>query len=289
MNRHLLIAVSDNPRAIHGVRFVSSFFSQNSELRLTLFTAFPTGPRVWVEEKSYETLEDAKESAHKYEQHFRKALDAAKAMLTASGFSERQIRIKCVPQTATKVEDILHEGERGLYDAVVLGKRGLARLEQLVEQSVTEEMLRRNTTVPLWICRNPDEERKNVLLCLDGSEPAYRIADHAAFMLAMERQHAVTLLQVRGPRDTEGVEEIFAQGRQIMRENGVEETRVDERVLTAGKVAPAVLNMAESDGYAAIAVGRTGAGKGLLGRIFLGSVSRELLLGLRGSALWLCR
>jgi nucleotide-binding universal stress UspA family protein len=289
MNRHLLVAVSDNPRAIHGVRFVSSFFSQDCDLRLTLFAAFPTGPRVWTEEKSYETLMDAEESSRKYEVQFRKALDASKAMLTSGGFDEKRIEIKCVPQSGTRVEDILHEGEKGLYDAVVLGKRGLARLEQLVEQSVTEEVIKRNTTVPIWICRNPDEDRCGVLLCLDGSDPAYRIADHAAFMLALEPHHPVTMLQVRSGRDTSGVETIFRRGREILSDNGISEDRIDERVLTGGRVAPVVLDMAELGGYAAIAVGRTGTGKGLLGRMFMGSVSRELMLGLKSSALWLCR
>ncbi|MGE4291640.1 MAG: universal stress protein [Desulfovibrio sp.] len=289
MNRHLLVAVSDNPRAIHGVRFVSSFFSQDCDLRLTLFAAFPTGPKVWVEETNYETLTDAQDSSRKYEAQFRKALDASKAMLTAGGFDEKRICIKCVPQSGTRVEDILQEGERGLYDAVVLGKRGLARLEQLVEQSVTEEVIKRNTTVPIWICRNPDEDRSGVLICLDGSDASYRIADHAAFMLALEPHHPATLLQVRSARDTVDVESIFRRAREILRENGVAEDRIDERVLTGGRPAPVILDMAELGGYAAIAVGRTGAGKGLLGRLFLGSVSRELMLGLRSSALWLCR
>lgn len=289
MNRHLLVAVSDNPRAIHGVRFVSSFFTHDCELKLTLFAAFPTGPRVWVEEKSYETLLDAEDTSKKYENQFHHALNAAKAMLTAGGFDGKRINIKCVPQSSTKVEDILTEGERGLYDAVVLGKRGLARLEQLVEQSVTDEALKRNTTVPLWICRNPDEERSGVLICLDGSDSAYRITDHAGFMLAQEPHHPVTLLHIRNDQAPGHADTIFSKARAILLDNGIAGERIDERIMSGGKVAHTILDMAERGGFAAIAVGRTGSGKGLLGRIFMGSVSRELMQGLKSSALWLCR
>jgi nucleotide-binding universal stress UspA family protein len=108
-------------------------------------------------------------------------------------------------------------------------------------------------------------------------------------MLALEPHHPVTMLQVRSGRDTSGVEAIFRRGREILSDNGINEDRIDERVLTGGRVAPVVLDMAELGGYAAIAVGRTGTGKGLLGRMFMGSVSRELMLGLKSSALWLCR
>ncbi|MEF2146041.1 MAG: universal stress protein [Desulfovibrionaceae bacterium] len=290
MNRHLLVAISDNPRAIHGVRFVSSFFSQSCDLKLTLFAAFPQGPRVWEEEKSYETLTLSDDYARKYEQQFRQALDAAKAMLTAGGFDTNNIDIKCVPQTGSTVDDILNEGEKGLYDAVVLGKRGLMRLEQLVERSVTEEALKHKTTVPLWICRTPDEDRLGVLLCLDGSEACYRIADHAGFMLGMATHHPITLFQVvSGKTHSPDTETIFARARAILDENGVETERIECRTADNAKISQTILEMADKGGYAAIAMGRTGAGKGLLGRVFLGSASRQVMLGLRDSALWLCR
>jgi nucleotide-binding universal stress UspA family protein len=288
VNRHLLVAVSDNPRAIHGVRFVSSFFSTKCDLKLTLFAAFPTGPHIWIEEKSYETVTQAETTSSQYEQQFRNSLEAAKMMLTSGGFAADHIETKCVPQSGTRVEDILREGERGMYDAVVLGKRALARLEQIMEESVTEEIIKKDTKMPVWICRSPDEDHSNILLCLDGSAPSYRIADHVGFILGLELRHKVTLLQVQNGRSDQ-TEAIFSKARTILHENKIADERIEEQVISGFKVAPAILDMARQGKYAAIAVGRTGAGKGLLGRLFIGSVSRELVKGLSSSALWICR
>lgn len=288
MNRHLLVAVSDNPRAIHGVRFVSSFFSTETDLKLTLFAAFPTGPKVWLEEQSYETMNEAAATSGKYEQQFRRALNTARTMLTSGGFDAANIDQKCVPQSGTRVEDIIKEGERGLYDAVVLGKRGLAKLEQLMEQSVSEEMVKRRSNVPTWICRTPDEDNSNVLLCLDGSESSYRMADHVGFILGLEPRHHVTLLHVRNNTSAQETSAIFNQARQIMNDNAIGAERIHELILDGGRPAAAILEMAHRERFAAIGVGRTGTGKGLLGRLFIGSVSKELLKGLSSSALWVC-
>ena len=65
---------------------------------------------------------------------------------------------------------------------------------------------------PFWTCRKPDLERKNVLLCVDGSEPALRMADHVGFILAQERTQEVTLFVVvkPGEKASEGAEKIIS-------------------------------------------------------------------------------
>jgi nucleotide-binding universal stress UspA family protein len=157
-----------------------------------------------------------------------------------------------------------------------------------MEESVTEEIIKKDTNMPVWICRSPDEDHSNILLCLDGSAPSYRIADHVGFILGLELRHKVTLLQVQNGRSDQ-TEAIFSKARTILHENKIADERIEEQVISGFKVAPAILDMARQGKYAAIAVGRTGAGKGLLGRLFIGSVSRELVKGLSSSALWICR
>ena len=57
---------------------------------------------------------------------------------------------------------------------------------------------------------------------------------------------------------------------------------------THPEVRKAILDEAEQGRYAAVAVGRTGAGQGLLEKIFMGSVSDTLFRELERAALWVC-
>jgi hypothetical protein len=69
--------------------------------------------------------------------------------------------------------------------------------------------------VPLWICPESDLQRKNVLVCVDGSDNAYRAVDHVGFILAGENQHGITLLHVNNNTSRESAE-IFAKSEEIL-------------------------------------------------------------------------
>ena len=94
------------------------------------------------------------------------------------------------------VGDIAKEGKIGHYDAVVLGRRGYLVFECFLQDSVTREILDRKIDFPIWVCRQFEENRKNVLLCVDGSKQSLHIADHVGFVLKDEEEHTVTILHI---------------------------------------------------------------------------------------------
>lgn len=289
MDRHLLVTISNDPQHLHGIRYVAYFFQDKRDIRLTLFNVVAGAPAVWAEEKSFETLAQGEEMAKRNLDRSLQTLSECKRILVQHGFLPDNIDTKHSSQGMSRAMTILREGEEGLYDAVVLGRRATMRLAEILDDSVSKGLLMEEVTFPLWICREPEWGRRNVLLCADGSEPSLRMADHVGFMLAKETEHNVTMLHVTRPGGSDDPAPIFAATREAMERNGVAPERIEARVLEAAKVAPAILREASDRRYAAVAVGRTGAGEGLLGRLFMGSVSMSLFREIREAALWTCR
>lgn len=290
VEKHLLVTVSEQQSAMHGIRFLDRFFSNKEGIKLTLFYTAPRPPVVWEGERTRQSAVQAKQQARQTEARGRKALEAAKKELASLGFDPENIGTKLQVRRFSKIMDIIQEGEDGLYDAVVLGRRGLSWLEEAFDESLSKGLLEQKVTFPIWLCRRPDLKRKNVLVCVDGSDAASRIADHVGFILGHEKKHEATLLYVRksGERSGKADEMSLSRSKEALLNNGFPEEMTRFKVVEAGNPAKAILKEAEQGQFAAVAVGRVGTGQGLLEKLFLGSVSFRLFRELEGSALWVC-
>ena len=190
MERHLLITISEKHDNLFGVRFVGNFFAHKEKMKITLLYLTPKPPGRFEADMETELRNKKSEAIG------RKALNEAKQDLLKLGFMEDQVFTKLRPRMSSKVNEIIQEGSEGRYDAVVLGRRGLTRLEQTFDESVTSDLFEKDWGFPLWICRKPDSERKHVLACVDGSDASHRMLDHVGFILGQAQNQNVTLLAV---------------------------------------------------------------------------------------------
>ena len=278
MRKHLLVTVSEASSYLDGPRFLTAFFRDKSEIKLTLVHVAPSkgGEPGFTERaptmKECQLLEN-------------EALRNAGRLLEDSGFARSQTLCQYRMKAMTTAKDILREAERGKYDAVVLGRRGTTRLEEALGSSVSMQMLEHERSVPIWICRRIESSRKGVLLCLDGSKPSQRMADHVGFMLQDKENHPVTLFHVQ-TRKADSAEEMFSQARDVLLRNGIEASRISEKVVPGRNVAKGIQKEAQEGGYAVVAVGYSGAGhKGLRAQLSIGSVSKRLSYDLQGHGL----
>ncbi|NJB68073.1 nucleotide-binding universal stress UspA family protein [Desulfobaculum xiamenense] len=288
MDKHLLVTVSGEESAMHGIRFILHFFRNVENLKLTLFYTAPRPPAVWEHEKNFESLDEFQRLSRKAEAKGRRALEEARRFVCSLQFGEEQVDAKFMFRQLSTAMDILQEGEKGLYDAVVLGRRGLTRLELLAEDSVSKEIIGHESIAPMWICRWPEKHRQHVLLCLDGSDASYRMADHVGFMLADEPEHYIRLMRVvpSGTRTHRETDDIFSRATEILAANGVPESRIRIAVREGTPPWRAIMEEAEDGMYAVVALGRTGSGGGLFKRLFMGSTSVNLMRELVGAVLW---
>ena len=83
------------------------------------------------------------------------------------------------------------------------------------------------------------------------------------------------------------MEEIFFRGKEILVADGISPERIRSKVIPETDAAKAIIKEAGSEGFAAVAVGRTGKAMGFFKKVFAGSVSRNLFQDLEGASLWL--
>jgi len=115
------------------------------------------------------------------------------------------------------------------------------------------------------------------------------MVDHIGHILDQERQQDVTLLAVgkRGRIDDKDMETTLATCREMLVARGFPSERIQLKRIEEAPVSKVIIKEAEEGRFAAVAVGRTGTGQGLLKKLFVGSVSQALFQELHGAALWL--
>ena len=283
MEKHLLVTLSERQDALYGVRFLGNFFTNKEGIRITLLYTTPRQPGQWESDMNTEM------QSRKAEAQGRQALDRARAHLVQNGFDSDGVITKLQGRRVSKVMEIIQEGAKGLYDAVVLGRRGLSWLEQAFDESVTKGLFEQSVDFPIWVCRQPASDRHHVLACVDGSDASDRMVDHCAHILDHQNGQRVALVAVgkKGRIADKDADTILSKSRETLISRGFAPDMITCKTIDEGNVSKAILKEADEGRFAAVAVGRTGTGQGLLKKIFVGSVSRALFQELQGAALWL--
>ncbi|MCU0571890.1 MAG: universal stress protein [Syntrophobacteraceae bacterium] len=288
MGRKLLITVGDDPDSLYGVRFVATFFNNRRDMTLTLLHVAPHFESMDLGE-SLRVREMDSALSEIYMKKGRKALDAGRTILLNEDFQAHQISTKLMPKRYGMIGDMIEEAIQGSYDAIVLGRRGYSIFEKVFHPWVSEATMDLEIDFPLWVCRRPERGLKDVLVCVDGSEPALRMLEVVGLMVGNEEQHGIGLLHV-DDGTVENVETVMEPARRKLLEIGVAEERIRVRVVRDSDVAAAVRGEAAENRYAVVAVGRRGIGReSSLRKPFMGSKSLELLQTLEKATLWVSR
>ncbi|MBF0482332.1 MAG: universal stress protein [Desulfovibrionaceae bacterium] len=293
MDKHLLVTLGSDNTSSASLRYVRGFFSNPAAVKLTLLYVVPrryeeaVDSIVNVEAPEGGVMARSPVNPEVHCAACQAVLDAGRRWLVEMGFPESNVETKLIANRRGTVRDIAHEAVRGMYDAVVLGRRGLSWFDEMFSDSVSHRLLWESVDFPVWICREPDFKRSGVLVCADGSEQSLRVADHVGFILRGEPRHKAVLCHIdtqTGP----GAEAILRQAREALTGGGLEPQRIETLTVAAKDPVKAILAEAERGAYAAVAIGRRGGKPAGLTRIF-GQVSLQLLRGLSKSALWLCK
>lgn len=289
MKKSLLLTVSDEMTSSTNIRFIQSFFPELCDFEFTLLYVTPKssglvfqGEALTPDAASQRKIEDMKKARG------RKTLDEVKKELIRLGCSDDMVVTRLSQSSRGTVAEIVDEGHKGMFDAVVLGRRGASWFDELMEDSVNHKLLWQEIDFPVWSIRQRvPPERQGILLCTDGSAPSLRMVDHVGFMLASAPEQPVTLFRVE--TGDNGSDEAFPQARELLREHGVDDRLITEKTVRSGDAAGAILHEANTGRYAVVAAGRNRKKQGMLKFIFPGSVSRILMRDLERAALWISR
>lgn len=283
MKKHFLITVGDDPQYLYGAKFMASFFKNKKNMTLNLLylaSRFDCicgcdNPRL---------QEVNAHLAEIYRKKGEQALNESRKILLDHGFSNQQISTKVFNLVHDVVHDTVEYARLGDYDALLLCRRGYLLFEKAFRRTLSEAIMDLQINFPVWIVRQMLPDRRNVLLCVDGSEASLHAADHVALMLEQEEEHRVILfhMQRKESGDPRALLELVRQ-RLASR---IEKRRIGELIAVNDRVSDAIIREAAVGGFAAVAIGRRGHSVGSPDEKYMGSTCINLLHNLEGAALW---
>jgi len=232
-------------------------------------------------------------------------LDTYRQEMEKSGIAAQRIETKTQPRHLGVAKDIIDTAQQNLYDAVVVGRRGLSGIAKLYAGSVTTNILEQSQVIPVWLVDGKVSDG-GLLLAVDGSASSLRVVDHVSFMLSGSEKSALTLLYVANSFQNyceidldekldPDLEDIVEQGdracidafyplaMQKFKAAGIEANRIHFETITGRRrIGKAIVDFAQKGNFSTVVVGRRGMDKSF----FMGSVSRYLINKLGDGALW---
>ncbi|WP_319407174.1 universal stress protein [uncultured Desulfosarcina sp.] len=307
MEKKVLIAVDDSRHSENAVRYAAGVYETVKEMKIVLFHVEPTISQYLVDEAktkpgAYAELQKLMRKSHQAAQAM---LEKDKALMVSSGVAEKDIQVMSLPRKFGAAKDILEYGTALLYDAIIVGRRGLSGLAEVFIGSVSANIVDNSQLVPVWLVdeKSPSQE---VMVAVDGSESSLRAVDHLAFILGGNTEMTITFFHV-APRlsdvcpidfsetDTSQLEAVIQQGDKAcidrfyahalkkLEEAGIEERQIKVDVRKGGlRVGKSVLEAYRKGKFGTLIVGRRGMNK----QFFTGSVSRSLVNQFSKGALW---
>lgn len=146
MAKKILLALDNSKNSLKAVKYVGNALNKGAVI--TLLSILPDAtagceldsrsltPIFKKNMKTFCTIEEAKKISV---QGF---MDEAKKLLVKAGFPSKNVTIRVRKKKAGIARDILKESERGKYDTIVIGRRGLTGIKQFVFGSVSNKVVK---------------------------------------------------------------------------------------------------------------------------------------------------
>ncbi len=308
MEKRVLIAVDGSLPAERAVDYVGLMEGALiRDLKVTLFHVMnPVPPYLRHEGQSDPLLfKQLRALETKNREAAVRVLERAREHLLRHGLAEDRVEVKAHPRTSDSARDILFETEQGLYDAVVLGRRGLSKTQELFLGSVTNKVVQHAERTPVWVVGGRVTSHK-VLCAVDGSEGSLKAVDHLAFMLGGNPECRITLFHVGASlasycpvdfnqdlgtaiegelmhSERECMDDFFRRAMIVLAEAGMERDQVDTKTREGVLAVPgAVLEEARAGDYGTVVLGRRGQSRSF----FMGHVSDKVVAGGQDLTVW---
>lgn len=307
MDKKILLAVDDSIHSRNAIQYALRMSSVVSDFSWTLFHVQPSISQFLLDEAKTDLKAKAelKKIIRKNAEDAQAILERYKAQMVRTGIADKRVSVATQPKALGLVKDILDRAERGLYDAIVVGRRGLSRVQKAFMGSVTAKLVEHSNVIPVWVV-DGDVTSSRIMLAVDGSVSSLAAVDHLCFMVGENPKIKVTLFHVKPSLGDycvidfddkgAGIDQVIAQGdkryiehfyvhaRERFREAGIQENQIEIKVTKCtANVGKAIVDEAKKGGYGTVVVGRRGASKAF----FMGSVSRYVLDRTSNRALWL--
>ncbi len=239
---------------------------------LTVITTIP------LYHDQFETLSAKEMISEKLREEGERILAEIKKIADEDGVS-----IKTILEEGSPSDTIIDVAEKGNYDLIVMGRRGMTRLERALIGSVTARVIGYSPIDVLVVPRDTSLGFKNVLIATDGSKYS-NAAEKKAIDFAMSYGGTITVISVVDippefyAESPKTVEELVNKARGYVEtvKNDAEASGVKaETIVMEGEAYRVITDVARESGAGIIVMGshgRTG-----LKRLLMGSVTEKVI------------
>jgi len=307
MEKKILLAVDGSIHSKHAIQYAVKMASVVRDFTCTLLHVQPAISQFLLDEArtDFKAKDELKRVIRRNGEDAQRMLEKYKAQMERMGIGEECIDMVTQPRLLGLAKDILQRAQEGLYDAIVVGRRGLSRAQKAFMGSVTGKLVEHSRVIPVWMV-DGEVTSTRIIMAVDGSECSLRALDHLSFVIEQNPKLSVTLFHVM-PRfrnycvidfdeketeiqrviakgDKQCIDRFYARALGKFKAAGIQEKQIEIKVVErAVNVGKAIVDEAKKGNYGTVVIGRRGASKAF----FMGSVSRYVLDKTSNRALWL--
>jgi nucleotide-binding universal stress UspA family protein len=308
MSKKFLIAADSSIHSKNAIKYACNISASVKEANFTLLHVQPMISQYLVDEAKKDLAAEAelKKIINKNTEAGKNLLQKYKEQMIRLGVAEQSIDSVTLPRTLGLAKDILKYSSSNNCDAIIIGRRGLSGIQEVIMGSVTANIVEHSTSTPVWLVDGEVVSPK-IMFAVDGSENSLKALDHLAHMMGGNPDVRILFFHVQ-PKisdycpidfemtetdkledmivqgDKKCIDHFFAHANKKLKDAGFDENQIEVKVaaklLNPGK---AIIEEAKKSDYGTIVIGRRGINK----TFFTGSVSRYVINQISDKALWI--
>ncbi len=306
MEMKVLVAIDGSSYSLSSLDYLIGFFGPADHLSVHLLSIVSTSG---IDQNWMYDVDPLREHPPAVERKIARAskyLKEAQARLTRNGFREEQVSRAAEMSSADVATAIHHEANSGIYDGLLIGRRGVGMVGEMFFGSVSQYLVEKCHEVPLWIVDGAIQS-KRFLMTVHGMPQSLMAADHLGYAIHavpdthIYLYHSYTLFGSKPKIDREEFHKqwgkewcdkhldhenhLFEAHKQILMDHHVPEDRIT--ILpshTDIEVSHDLLRQAKQAQCGTIVIGRRGRD---IEKGFLGGVSDRTMKRAENIAVWL--
>ena len=307
MDKKIMLAVDDSVQSKYAVKYAAAISSAVKDLHYVLFHVQPMISHYLIEEaqQSLKARAELEKVNKKNEASAHELLEQYRNTMVRMGIDEDRTEIVTRQRTLGLAKDIIDFGHVGRYDAIVMGRRRITRLQEVFMGSVTTNVLEHCEFIPIWLVDDEIASDK-ILVAVDGSESSLHEIDHINFMVMGNSHAKVTLLHVMSKAkayyeeslkeepskefedlvagdDRNRIDKFYSLALKKFKDAGISENQIEIKTVE-GRNRPGrvIIETLDEGDFGTVVVGRRGMNR----RFFMGSVSHYVINKASGFAVW---
>ncbi len=288
----ILVAIDGSNYALDAVRYVSKIPSFQ-DMEVILFHVRSHIPEsYWDLEGQIQytsRLREIRTWEAERDRRVHEYMENAKRILWRVGFPKESVKVQIRDRKKGIARDIISEARRG-YSCVIVGRRGMSKLKDLVLGSISTKLIEKIAFAPIVVVgKKPKPD--TILVALDRSENSMRTVDNVGKILGGSDVEVALIHVIRSDekkfidKAMRRIDNVFEEAKGKLVKSGFKKNQVTTKIITqAHSRAGAIVQEAKLGGYGTIVVGRRGLSK--VQDFIMGRVSNKVIHIAKNHAVW---